>query len=68
MCEVHDIFGFQRKVADRGISERMLIPPTARVHATPKTVKLENAAIIEPLACAGYRLTGRSPGRPGSRG
>jgi len=52
MCEVHNIFGFQRQVADGGMSEYMLIPPTARVHVIPKTMPLEDAAIIEPLSCA----------------
>ncbi len=52
MCEVHNIFGFQREVADGGMSEYMLIPSTARVHVIPDAIKLEDAAIIEPLSCA----------------
>ena len=52
MCEVHNIFGFQREVADGGMAEYMLIPPTARVHVIPPEVSLEDAAIIEPLSCA----------------
>jgi threonine dehydrogenase-like Zn-dependent dehydrogenase len=52
MCEVHNIFGFQREVADGGISEFMKFPATARVHKIPSTMKLEDAAVIEPLACA----------------
>ena len=52
MCEVHNIFGFQREVADGGMSEWMLLPPTSRVHVIPKSMRLEDAAIIEPLACA----------------
>jgi threonine dehydrogenase-like Zn-dependent dehydrogenase len=52
MCEVHNIFGFQRQVADGGMSEYMLIPTTARVHVIPKAMPLEDAAIIEPLSCA----------------
>ena len=52
MCEVHNIFGFQRQVADGGMCEYMLIPANARVHAIPPEVGLEDAAIIEPLACA----------------
>ncbi len=52
MCEVHNIFGFQRKVADGGMSEYMLIPRTARVHTIPPSMKLADAAIIEPLSCA----------------
>ena len=52
MCEVHNIFGFQRDVADGGMSDYMLIPSSARVHSIPLEVPLEDAAIIEPLACA----------------
>jgi erythritol/L-threitol dehydrogenase len=52
MCEVHNIFGFQRQVADGGMSEYMLIPSTARVHVVPKSMRLADAAIIEPLSCA----------------
>jgi len=52
MCEVHNIFGFQREVADGGMAQYMRIPPTARVHKIPAEMPLENAAIIEPLACA----------------
>jgi L-iditol 2-dehydrogenase len=52
MCEVHDIFGFQRQVADGGMAEYMLIPGNAIVHRIPPEMKLEDAAIIEPLACA----------------
>jgi L-iditol 2-dehydrogenase len=52
MCEVHNIFGFQRAVADGGMAEYMLIPRTARVHRIADNVGADDAAIIEPLACA----------------
>lgn len=52
MCEVHHIFGFQRQVADGGMAEYMLIPATARVHRIPDGISADDAAIIEPLACA----------------
>jgi L-iditol 2-dehydrogenase len=52
MCEIHNIFGFQREVADGGMAEYMRIPPTAIVHKIPDGISLEDAAIIEPLACA----------------
>jgi L-iditol 2-dehydrogenase len=52
MCEVHNIFGFQRQVADGGMAELMRIPANARVHRIPPELSLEDAAIIEPLACA----------------
>jgi threonine dehydrogenase-like Zn-dependent dehydrogenase len=52
MCEVHNIFGFQREVADGGMAEYMRFPPTAIVHKIPDGISLEDAAIIEPLACS----------------
>lgn len=52
MCEVHNIFGFQRVVADGGMAEYMLLPRTSRVHVIPPEIALEDAAIIEPLSCA----------------
>ncbi|MBO7866317.1 alcohol dehydrogenase catalytic domain-containing protein [Burkholderia pseudomallei] len=52
MCEVHHIFGFQREVADGGMAEYMRIPSGAIVHPVPLGISLEDAAIIEPLACA----------------
>jgi len=52
MCEVHNIYGFQREVADGGMAEFMKLGSTARVHKIPREMPLEDAAIIEPLACA----------------
>ncbi|MES2743397.1 MAG: alcohol dehydrogenase catalytic domain-containing protein [Pseudomonadota bacterium] len=52
MCEVHNIFGFQREVADGGMSDYMRLPPNAVVHKIPTELSLEDAAIIEPMACA----------------
>lgn len=52
MCEVHNIFGFQRVVADGGMAEYMRLPPNAIVHKIPASISADDAAIIEPLACA----------------
>lgn len=52
MCEVHNIFGFQRIVADGGMADCMRLPPTARVHKVPQSLSLNDAAMIEPMACA----------------
>ncbi|HEX6794536.1 MAG TPA: alcohol dehydrogenase catalytic domain-containing protein [Casimicrobiaceae bacterium] len=57
MCEVHNIFGFQREVADGGMAQYMRIPATALVHRIPPELPLEDAAIIEPLACAIHAVT-----------
>lgn len=52
MCEVHNIFGFQRTVADGGMAEYMRLPRTSRVHRIPAEMPVDDAVIIEPLACA----------------
>jgi erythritol/L-threitol dehydrogenase len=57
MCEVHNIFGFQRQVADGGMAEYMKFPANAIVHKIPPHLPLEDAAIIEPLACAVHTVT-----------
>ncbi|MBS4208117.1 alcohol dehydrogenase catalytic domain-containing protein [Bacillus sp. FJAT-50079] len=51
MCEVHDMFGFQKDIADGGMAEYMKYPSNARVHKIPKSISLEAASMIEPLAC-----------------
>ncbi len=52
MCEVHNIFGFQREVADGGMADFMKLPATSRVHKIPESISLNDAAMIEPMACA----------------
>ena len=52
MCEVHNIFGFQRDAAEGGMSDYMRLPANARLHVIPPQIPLADAAIIEPLACA----------------
>ena len=52
MCETHNIFGFQHVVAEGAMAEYMRLPPTSLVHKIPENMSLEDAAIIEPLACA----------------
>ena len=52
MCEVHDIYGFQRQVADGGMAEYMRLSARALVHKIPPSISADDAAIIEPLACA----------------
>ncbi|OMH38849.1 alcohol dehydrogenase catalytic domain-containing protein [Motiliproteus sp. MSK22-1] len=52
MCEVHNIFGFQKDVAEGGMAEYMRVPSNARLHKIPESVSMEDAALIEPMACA----------------
>jgi L-iditol 2-dehydrogenase len=52
MCEVHDIYGFQKGVADGAWAEWMRFGVNARVHKVPADMTLEAGVMIEPLACA----------------
>jgi len=52
MCEVHNIYGFQSKVADGGMAEYMRLHKTARIHKIPENVSYKDAAFIEPMACS----------------
>ncbi len=51
MCEQHDIFGFQKGRSDGAMAEYMIFNQDCIVHKVPKTLSIENAAFIEPLAC-----------------
>ena len=61
MCEKHDIFGFQQGVAEGGMADFMRFPANARVHKIPADMPLEDAAIIEPLACAIHTVERADP-------
>lgn len=51
LCQVHNIFGFQ-PVVNGGMAEFMKFPADALVHKVPSDMPIENAAMIEPLACS----------------
>jgi threonine dehydrogenase-like Zn-dependent dehydrogenase len=52
MCEVHDIYGFQKQVADGAWADYMRFGPNSLVHKVPQDMPLEAGILIEPLACA----------------
>jgi erythritol/L-threitol dehydrogenase len=52
MCEVHDIYGFQRQVADGAWAEMMKFGRRARVHRMPADMPRQAGVLVEPLACA----------------
>ncbi len=52
MCEVHNIRGFQKDVAEGGMAQYMKFFAHDIVHKIPKDISLEDAALIEPMACA----------------
>jgi L-iditol 2-dehydrogenase len=52
MCEVHNIYGFQKEVADGSWAEYMRFGPNARVHKMPQDIRREDGVLVEPLSCA----------------
>lgn len=52
MCEVHNIYGYQKDVAEGSFAEYIKIYKTSVVHKIPEDLSMEEAAYIEPLACA----------------
>jgi erythritol/L-threitol dehydrogenase len=52
MCEVHDIYGFQRDTADGAWAEYMRFGRNSRVHKMPADIRREAGVLVEPLACA----------------
>ena len=56
MCEIHNMFGFQHEIAEGGMAEYMRFPSNAIIHKIPESMSLDDAAIIEPLACATHTV------------
>jgi len=52
MCEVHNIYGFQGKIADGAYAEYIRLPRNARNYKLPEGFPLRVAPYVEPLACA----------------
>jgi L-iditol 2-dehydrogenase len=52
MCQPHNMYGWQKDIADGGMAEYMKLFPTAHIHKIPAELSFEDAAFIEPLACA----------------
>ena len=51
MCQPHDMFGFQ-KYNNGGMAEYVRYPKNAVIHKVPKSMKLEDALLIEPYSCS----------------
>jgi L-iditol 2-dehydrogenase len=49
---VHNMYGFQKDVAEGGMAEYMRFSSSSKVHKIPARVTIEEAATIEPLACS----------------
>jgi L-iditol 2-dehydrogenase len=52
MCEVHNIYGFQKDIAEGGMAEYMKFQSTSIVHKIPDTLSFKEAALIEPMSCS----------------
>ena len=51
MCQPHDIYGFRQK-AFGAMAEYMLFPRNALNYRVPKSIPIQHAVYIEPLACS----------------
>jgi 2-desacetyl-2-hydroxyethyl bacteriochlorophyllide A dehydrogenase len=51
MCQKHDLYGFQHNV-NGAMAQYMIYPREAIVHRVPAGVAIEEAILIEPLACS----------------
>jgi threonine dehydrogenase-like Zn-dependent dehydrogenase len=51
LCRVHDIYGFRRRTPG-GFADYIKFPTGALNHKVPNDLKVEHAALIEPLACS----------------
>jgi L-iditol 2-dehydrogenase len=52
MCEIHNIYGFQKDVAEGAWAEYMKFSNTSRIYKIGDGLTDEEAALIEPMACA----------------
>ncbi len=52
MCQQHDIYGFIKDRAEGSWAEYMLFPANAINYKVPKDLPIDQAALIEPMACA----------------
>lgn len=52
MCEPHNIFGFKRRRGEGAMADYMIFPANALVHRIDPRMTIQEAAYVEPLACA----------------
>jgi len=62
LCMVHNMYGFQKDVAEGGMAEYMRFGSASKIHRIPANVTVEEAATIEPLACALHAVERASVG------
>ena len=52
LCNVHNIYGFQGGIADGAWAEYCRLGANSLIHKVPDAITIEDAATVEPLACA----------------
>ncbi|AZO94686.1 alcohol dehydrogenase catalytic domain-containing protein [Halocella sp. SP3-1] len=52
MCEVHNMYGFQKDIAEGGWAEYMRFSPKSTIYKIPDSLSFEESSVLEPLACA----------------
>jgi len=52
MCQVHNIYGFQKDVAEGAMAEYMRFSSTSNIYKISDGVTADEASLIEPMACA----------------
>lgn len=52
MCQVHNMYGFQKDVAEGAMAEYMKFSSNSTIYKIPDHVTDEEASLIEPMACA----------------
>jgi erythritol/L-threitol dehydrogenase len=52
MCQVHNMYGFQKDVAEGAMAEYMKFGSTSKIYKITDGVTPDEASLIEPMACA----------------
>ncbi|MYL35835.1 alcohol dehydrogenase catalytic domain-containing protein [Pontibacillus yanchengensis] len=52
MCQVHNMYGFQREVAEGAMAEYMKFSNQSKIYKVTEGVSEDEASLIEPMACA----------------
>src|SRR5690625_1186349 len=52
MCQVHNMYGFQKDIAEGAMAEYMKIGKESKIYKISDDVTPEEASLIEPMACA----------------
>lgn len=52
MCAVHNMYGFQKDVAEGGMAEYMKFSSNSRIYKIDSNLTAEESSLLEPMACA----------------